>query len=211
MQNLSAEWCVERLAQLGFTIDLFHEAFDAAGDEARRCTDFDAPAMRGTTFWSRANRFIGERKAEEGWEYTTRDSILRTIHPSRSHAITAMSASGGVGDLEATVRSKNPKGPKMARIVERNGQFALMSRDEILYGRELDDIPTWCLLYKREKGRLLAELSLPIKMNGKLVDEWLERIPLDLPDLGDPGVDVALLDGPGDDSGPEVMVELLGG
>ncbi|MFJ6623109.1 hypothetical protein ACIQOW_36740 [Kitasatospora sp. NPDC091335] len=213
MQNLSAEWREERLAELDFTVDLFHEAFDAASAEARRCTDFDAPAMRGTTFWSRTNRFIGEKKEKEktGWEYTTRDSILRTIHPSRSHAVTAVSAAGGVGDLDAKVRSRNPKGPKMARIVELNGQFAFMTRDAIKYGRELDDIPTWCLLYKWEKDRLLAELSMPIKMNGKFVDEWLERIPLDLPDLGAIGVDVNLLDDPGDDGGTEVIVELLGG
>ncbi|MFJ4189482.1 hypothetical protein [Kitasatospora sp. NPDC089509] len=212
MQNLSGDWREERLAQLDFTIDLFHESLDAAGDEVRRCTDYDAPAMRGTTFWSRTNRFIGEKKAKEGWDYTTRDSILRTIHPSRSHAVTAVSAAGGVGDLKKKVRSRNPKGPKMARIVERNGQFAFMSRDAVLYGRELDEIPTWCLLYKWEKDRLLAELSLPIKMNGKFVDEWLERIPLDLPDLGEIGVDVNLLDAPeGDNGGTEVIVELLGG
>ncbi|MFD9064655.1 hypothetical protein ACFVZ3_24385 [Kitasatospora purpeofusca] len=211
MQNVSPEWCAERLAQLDLSVDLFHVVLDLAAADARSCTDLDAPAMQGVTFWSRTNRYIAEALTLEGWEYTRRDSILRTIHPSRSHVVTAISAAGGVGDLTATVRSKNPKGPKMAQLVERNGQFLLLSRDEVIYGRELDDIPTWCLLYKREEGKIVAELSLPVKMNGKFVDEWQERIPLHLPDLGDPGVDIALLDGPGDDSGPDVVVELLGG
>jgi hypothetical protein len=163
-------------------------------------------------FWSRSNRYIAEALTPERWAFTSRDSILRTIHPSHSHCVTAMSADGGVGDLEKSVRSKNPRGKAMARVVQMNEQLAFLSHDEALYGRELDQIPTWCLLYKREKGTVVAELSLPIKMNGKYVDEWAERIPLDLPDLGDPGADIGLLDDPGDGGeGPEVVVELLGG
>ena len=74
---------------------------------------------------------------------------------------------------------------------------------------ELDQLPTWCLLYKREEGIMQAELSLPVKMNGKFVDEWLTRIPISLPPMDDPGFDISL-DEPGDDQGPEVVVELLG-
>jgi hypothetical protein len=123
----------------------------------------------------------------------------------------AISAEGGVGDLKAEVRSKNPKGPAMARLVRTNGQMAILTPDEVLYGRELDDIPTWCLLYKREQETITAELSLPIEMNGKFIDEWRERIPLALPDLGDPGADIALLDDPLDSTGPDVVVEFREG
>lgn len=100
----------------------------------------------------------------------------------------------------------------MARLVENNNQLAFMSRDEILFGRELEDIPTWFLLYQWHEGVLSAELSLPVKMNGPFVEEWLNRIPLILPDIGDPGADISLLDEPDDDEGgPEVQVELLEG
>ncbi|MFE3655138.1 hypothetical protein [Streptomyces sp. NPDC059165] len=64
-------------------------------------------------------------------------------------------------------------------------------------------------LYKREEGLIKAELSLPVKMNGKFVDEWLHRIPISLPPMEDPGFDISL-DEPGDDQGPEVMVEFVG-
>ncbi|MEU2075542.1 hypothetical protein [Streptomyces sp. NPDC013489] len=211
MQHLDPRQCDERLAQLDFSKDLFHLALDLAAEDVRGCTDMDAPSMRGTTFWSRTNRYLAEQLTPLGWEYTTRDSILRTIHPDRTHVITAISAAGGVGNLDAKVRSKNPKGPKMAKVVENNGQFVLMTRDEVRWGRELDEMPTWCLLYKRDKDGISAELSLPVKMHSAYVDEWIERIPLDLPDLGDPGFDVALLDDPGDGEGPQVMVEYLGG
>ncbi|MFJ3841107.1 hypothetical protein ACIPY6_37170 [Streptomyces sp. NPDC090054] len=212
MQNLDPQRRDERLAELDFSNDLFHLALDLAAEDVRRCTDMDAPSMRGTTFWSRTNRYLAEQLIPLGWERTARDNILRMIHPDRSHVVTAISAAGGVGDLKATVRSKNPKGPKMARVVEMNVQLAVMTRDEVRWGRELEEMPTWCLLYKwdKDKGALAAELSLPVKMNGAFVDEWLERIPLDLPGLDGPGVDVALLDDPGDGDSPLVMVEFLG-
>lgn len=202
----------KQLLELDFSVDLFGAALDLAVADVRQCTDFDAPAMRGFTFWSRTNRYLAEALVPLGWERTSRDNILRLMHPTRSHMITAISASGGVGDPNVRVRSKNPKGRAMARLVERNGQLAHYTIDELLYGRELDEIPTWCLLYQRnsETGRVDAELSLPIKMNGKYVDEWSERLPLSFPDLDDPG-DISYLDDPGDDGGPDVMVEFLGG
>ena len=211
MDTTDPTWNVRRLAQLDVSTTLFFEVLDLAAADVRSCTDFDAPGMRGFMFWSRTNRYLAEALTPQEWDRTARDSILRMIHPTRSHCVTGISASGGVGDLKKKVRSKNPKGEAMARVVEMNEQLAMLSHDEALYGRELDQIPTWCLLYKRENGTIVAELSLPVKMNGKFVDEWQERIPLDLPDLGDPGADIGLLDDPGDDDGPEVVVETLRG
>ncbi|WP_369033245.1 hypothetical protein [Streptomyces adonidis] len=210
MRNLERNQ--QRLAELDVAIDVFHSSLEATVEDIRSCTDFDAPMMRGVMFWSRANRYLAEALVSQEWVRTSRDNILRVVHPTGSHAITAISGAGGVGDLRVPVRSKNPKGPVMARLVEANGQFALMSHDEILFGRELEDIPTWFLLYQWRDGVLSAELSLPVRMNDKFVDEWLERIPLPLPNLGNPGADVGLLDEPGDDElGPDVVVELLGG
>ncbi len=197
-----------RLEQLGVTKKLFRDALDQATSDARMCTEFDAPAMPGITFWSRTNRYLAEHltNPEEQtpiWKYTARDSILRVVHPTGSHAITAVSGAGGVGKLDRKVRSKNPKGRVMAQLVEdnvrfeRNGQTVIASRDEIEYGGELDSMPLWFLLYGRnEDGQLVAELSLPVKMEGKYVNEWSERIPLFTGD--DLGFDPALLDSPDD-------------
>ncbi|MEU9502622.1 hypothetical protein [Streptomyces sp. NPDC048196] len=200
---------VNQLAQLGVSTDLFTVVLSMALEDVRSCTDFDAPAARGFLFWSRANRYLAEVLVPDGWGRTSRDSILRVIHPDRTHAITAISAEGGVADLKKQVRSKNPKGPAMARMVEKNGQLSFMSHDELLYGVELDQIPTWCLLYRRDSREILAELSLPVKMNGKFVDEWLTRIPISLPPMDAPGFDISL-DAPGTEEAPEVVVEFLG-
>jgi hypothetical protein len=149
---------LQRLAELDFSVELFATALDWAAADVRSCTEFDAPSQPGSMFWSRTNRYIAEQLLPEGWAWTSRDSILRCVHPSGSHAVTAISATGGVGDLKKRVRSKNPKGSAMARLVERNGQLALMTHDEVLFGKELDQIPTWYLLYKRDgrSGRVVA-------------------------------------------------------
>jgi hypothetical protein len=193
-----------RLTQLGVTKKMFEEAADWAAAQARMCTEYDAPAMPGITFWSRINRYLAEyltnaEKQTPVWKRTSRDSILRVVHPSGSHAITAISGSGGVGDPKRQVRSKNPKGRVMAQLVEnnakyeRNGQFVFRSRDDVEFGGELDSMPLWFLLYERnEEGLLAAELALPVKMEGKFVNEWSERIHLFT--HADPGVDINILD-----------------
>lgn len=209
MQYSHPEHVQERLLELDLPQDALEAALGQAVTDIRSCTDFDAPAMPGMQFWSRVNRYLAEILTPLGWKWTAQDSILRVIHPTASHAVTAISGAGAVSNLKKSVRSKNPKGPAMARLVEANAELALFSADEIRFGRDLVDIPTWCLLYKRAKnGVVLAELSLPVKMNGKFVDEWAERIPLFLPDLGDPGADISILDLPdGDGPQPHVMVE----
>lgn len=221
MNQLASPQRRERLAALGVSDELFEKAITYATSEAKRNTGYDAPSMPGITFWSRANRYLAEEltdrdKLREPWKWTSRDSILRVVHPSGSHAITAISGEGPVGDLKASKqpRSKNPKGSAVARLVEANsqyvepnGQIALASRDGIQFGRELDDIPLWFFLYRRTKeGLVKAELSLPVRMEGMYVTHWHERIPLLLPDI-DPGVNLSL-DAP--DEGvvqPEVPVQ----
>ncbi|MDX3232537.1 hypothetical protein [Streptomyces sp. ME19-01-6] len=196
------------LAQLGVSAELFSEATDYAAEQARMCSEFDAPSMPGSIFWSRANRYLAEiltdrEKHDPPWNWTKRDSILRVVHPSGSHAITAISAHGGVADLDAKVRSKNPKGRAMAHLVENNAKFEALtgqgvfySSDDIAFGRELDEIPLWFLLYGKNKdGSLAAELSLPVKMDGQFVNEWSKRIPV-FTNRPDPGINIDLLDKP---------------
>ncbi|MEW9521765.1 hypothetical protein [Streptomyces tubercidicus] len=207
------------LAQLGLSTELFDDVVEYATAQARACSEYDGPAMAGTTFWSRSNRRLAEiltnkKKTNPPWKYTRRDSILRSVHPSGSHAITAMSGHGGVGNPNAKIRAKNPKGRAMAHLVENNakfeeqtGQGVFYSNDDLEFGRELDDIPLWFFLYERGKnGLLAAELCLPVKMNGKFVNEWSTRITV-FTDKTDPGIDVSLLD-KAEETTTEVSVNL---
>lgn len=220
MVSIEAMQLDARLAQLGVTKQIFEDALGWAASQAKMSTEFDAPSMPGITFWSRANRYLAEhltdRKNESPpWKYTRRDSILRVVHPAATHAITAISGADGVGDLERPVRSKNPKGRAMAVIVENNakferrtGQGVLLSRDDMEFGGELDEMPLWFLLYERTAAGLAAELSLPVKMEGKYVNEWSVRLPLFT--LPDPGVNIEILDAPDDDNGVHIPVQFTG-
>lgn len=176
---------VRRLAELGLTSEDLHRAIAGGLSEARLCTEMDAPGMAGYAFWSRSNRTFRERMIPKAWSYSNSQSILRTINPSGAFAITAVSGSGMVGEEAASfsgdVRTKNPKGAAVAKLVERNFEqpplpiFAEAAEE----GVEANEVPTWFLLYKSSKEGLSFELSLPVQMHGKHVDTWLERIILD--------------------------------
>lgn len=198
-----------RLSDLGLTADDLRFALAASVADVRTCTDLDAPGMPGYMFWSRCNRYLRERLVPAGWQPASRDHILRVVHPEGRFAITATSAAGGVGVEDAWVSTKNPKGPATAKVVERNGQLALFGMDAGP-SLELDDITTWYLLYKNDKSGLSAELALPVRMSGKFVDVWNERIFFDMPPMDGPGFDVSRLDDPDDGEGPEVVVEFTG-
>ncbi|MER5948269.1 hypothetical protein ABT127_19655 [Streptomyces sp. NPDC001904] len=180
------EAAVRRLRELGLTPKDVRRAIEGGLAEARLCTDMDAPGMAGYAFWSRSNRTFRERMTLNAWTYSNSQSILRTIHPSGAFAITAVSGSGMVGeeaaDFSGDVRTKNPKGSAVAKLVERNsGQMSLFPELDEIEEEEIEanDLPTWFLLYKSSKAGLMFELSLPVRMHGKHVDTWLERIILD--------------------------------
>ncbi|MFC1409799.1 hypothetical protein ACEZCY_23970 [Streptacidiphilus sp. N1-12] len=191
---------IERLRRLGLVVDDIHMPLSGASSEARVCTDLDSPGMAGYTFWSRSNRLLRERLLPQGWSYSNAQQILRTIHPSGEFAITAGSGSGLVGDESASwtgeVRTKNPKGPAVARLVQFNFEqlplFSIPGREESK--QDINAIPTWFLLYKSTREGLTFELSLPVEMHGKFVDTWRERIILpDNPFTG-PEFDIRKLD-----------------
>ncbi|MFJ7413025.1 hypothetical protein ACIQWZ_19735 [Streptomyces sp. NPDC098077] len=190
---------IQRLGELDLTTLALHKALSGGSADARMCTEMDAPGMAGYAFWSRSNRALREHLAREGWTYTNSQSILRTIHPSGAFAITAVSGSGSVGDENAdfsgAVRTKNPKGSAIAKLVQRNHeQLPLFSIGMPHKKGEATDIPTWFLLYKSSKEGLTFELSLPVDMHGKNVDTWRERIILSENPFTGPEFDIKRLD-----------------
>ncbi|GAA4863426.1 hypothetical protein [Kitasatospora terrestris] len=191
---------VARLQSLDLAPRDLHRPLEAAAAEARLCTDMDSPGMAGYVFWSRTNRFFRERQERHGWTYSNSQTILRCIHPSRRFAITAVSGSGKVGDEDAAwsgdVRSKNPKGAAVAKLVQRNfEQLPLFSLPGFpVDDQEINAIPTWFLLYKSGEEGLSFELSMPVEMHGKYVDTWQERIILPDNPFAGPQFDIKKLD-----------------
>lgn len=208
----------ERLNTLGLVPEDIYLPLGKASAEARLATELDSPGMAGYTFWSRCNRFFREQMMQEqrGWTHSNSQQILRCIHPSGRFAVTAVSASGSVGDEGASwsgdIRTKNPKGPAVAKLVQRNGeQLALFHfPGQRLETPDINEIPTWFLLYKSSKDGLSFELSLPVEMHGKYVDTWRERIILPDNPFQGPGFDIKRLDEIVEDVAVDVPVEFKG-
>ncbi|GAA0647970.1 hypothetical protein GCM10009548_11770 [Streptomyces malaysiensis subsp. malaysiensis] len=207
---------VQRLHTLGLEPDDICVPLGRASAEARLSTELDSPGMAGYTFWSRCNRFFREQMQDDGWTYSNSQQILRCIHPSGRFAITAVSASGNVGEEGASwsgdIRTKNPKGPAVARLVQRNGeQLALFHvPGQRVETPDINEIPTWFLLYKSSKEGLAFELSMPVDMHGKYVDTWRERIVLDENPFRGPEFDIKRLDEAVEDVTVDVPVEFKG-
>ncbi|MEU9571663.1 hypothetical protein AB0D62_17590 [Streptomyces massasporeus] len=208
---------LQRLLALGLEPEDVYTPLGKASAEARLATELDSPGMAGYTFWSRCNRFFRERmQSKAGWGYSNAQQILRCVHPSQKFAITAVSASGPVGDENASwsgaIRTKNPKGPAMARLVQRNGeQLELFhipgQRAEV---PDVSEMPTWFLLYKSTKEGLSFELSMPVEMHGKYVDTWRERIIFPDDPFRGPEFDIKRLDEVAEEVAVEVPVEFKG-
>ncbi|MET8154680.1 hypothetical protein ACIBSW_07120 [Actinoplanes sp. NPDC049668] len=207
-----------RLATLGLTeADLEHPLYLALAD-ATLCTDLDAPGAAGYLFWTRSNRYLRERLAPQGWTWTNRDNVLRTIDPAGQFTVTAMSATGAVGVQRGQVQTRNPKGSVVATLVRYNYSLYGGPRNQYpIPGTEVPEqfepgmLPTWFLLYRVTSEGIQRELSLPVDMLGSVVNKWREHILLTTMPFPEGGSAVGGLDifnGP-DDQGPDVPVERI--
>lgn len=195
----------ESLDDLGLSVDLVHRSLFSAATDAQLCSDLDSPTAFGFMMWTRANRYVREELRPNDWSISNSNLILRTIHPSGTFAITAVSASGSVGDVTGEVRARNPKGEAVKRMIDRNGTIPL------LYGMpEIDafgdsagkELPTWFLLYNVTRKAIHSELSYPIDMSGSFVNRWQWRLVNAPLQIEVPGMD----DGDAE-SGPDFPIE----
>ena len=86
---LMADEAVDRLAELGLSVDLVERVVRRADAEASFCTPLDPPIMEGLTRWGRTNRFLREELIPPGWSFDNPRNLPRTIHPSGEFAIVA--------------------------------------------------------------------------------------------------------------------------
>lgn len=91
---LVAGKAVDRLAELGLSIELIERVVRQADAEAAFCTPFDPPIMEGLTRWARTNRFLREELVPLGWGFDNPRNLPRTIHPAGQFAIVATTGDG---------------------------------------------------------------------------------------------------------------------
>ena len=80
---------VDRLSQLGLSMEILERVVRRADAEASGCTALDPPIMEGLYSLGRTNRFLREELVPAGWRYDNPRNLPRTIHPSGDFAIVA--------------------------------------------------------------------------------------------------------------------------
>jgi hypothetical protein len=203
---------IDRLADLGLSVEIIERVVRRADAEASVCTPFDPPIMEGLTRWGRTNRYLREELIPLGWHFDNPRNLPRTIDPRREFAIVATTGDDLTGLADLLPATKHPKGYATIRAVEVNEQLTLDLGDLDLdpsCDRATDAVflRTWFMLFHVDDDGFRVELSLPDAIIDGRITSWAERIILPI----FPRDDVRLADlmPPGDDGqGDDVVVQV---
>lgn len=113
---------LDRLAQLGLSVEVLERALRRAEAEAATCTMLDPPIMAGVMRYGRTTRFLREELVLAGWDFDNPRNFCRTIHPNRTFAVVATAGSEATGNARQTPSTKYPKGYATVQAVATNGQ-----------------------------------------------------------------------------------------
>jgi hypothetical protein len=201
---------VDRLAELGLTVELIERVVRRADAEASICTALDPPIMEGLTRWGRTNRFLREELLPVGWRFDNPRNLPRTIHPGGEFAIVAATGDELTGLADQLPATKYGKGDATVQAIEINDQLMLDFGD---LGPGLDDgdgsgdMLTWFLLFHVDDEGFRVELSLPDAIVDGRITSWAERIILPVLPREDDRLTSLVVPG-GDGLGEDVVVEV---
>jgi hypothetical protein len=205
---LADEEAVDKLAELGLTVEVIERVVRRADAEASMCTALDPPIMEGMTRWARTTRFLREELIPQGWRFDNPRNLPRTIHSSGEFAIVASTGDDLTGLLDALPATKYLKGAATARAVEINEQLTLDFGDfELSEGDGAGEILTWLLMYHADEDEFRVELSLPDAIVDGRITGWAERIILPAFPRADDRLAEPVAPA-GDDSDESVVVEV---
>ena len=202
---------VDRLADLGLSVEIVQRVVRRADAEASTCTRLDPPILEGLTRWGRTNRFLREELIPLGWTYDNPRNLPRTIHTSGEFAIVATTGDDLTGLLDLLPTTKYPKGYATVQAVETNEQLVLEFEDFDVGGADgqasdAGDLLTWFMLFHLDDEGFRVELSLPDAIVDGRITSWAERIILPVFPRDEDRL-AALLPG-GDDQDGEIVVEV---
>jgi hypothetical protein len=203
---------VDRLAELGLSVEMVERVVRRADAEASICTLLDPPIMEGLTRWGRTNRFLREELLPVGWTFDNPRNLPRTIHPSGEFAIVATTGDELTGLLDLMPTTKYAKGYATVQAVETNGQLTLDFGDFDLGAadgqtRNAGELLTWLMLFHVDDEGFRVELSLPDAIVEGRITSWAERIILPVFARDDDRLAVLLTPAGADQDG-EIVVEV---
>jgi hypothetical protein len=211
-QVYAGDEAVDRLAELGLSVEMVERVVRRADAEASICTLLDPPIMEGLTRWGRTNRFLREELIPVGWTFDNPCNLPRTIHPSGEFAIVATTGDELTGLLDLLPTTKYAKGYATVQAVETNGQLTLDFGDFDLGAadgqtRNPGELLTWLMLFHVDDEGFRVELSLPDAIVEGRITSWAERIILPVFPRDDDRL-AALLASAGADQDGEIVVEV---
>lgn len=203
---------VDRLTELGLSVEIIERVIRRADAEASICTLLDPPIMEGLTRWGRTNRFLREELLPAGWTFDNPRNLPRTIHPSGEFAIVATTGDELTGLLDLLPTTKYAKGYATVRAVETNGQMSFDFGDFDLdagdgQARNAGDLLTWLMLFHVDDEGFRVELSLPDAIVEGRITSWAERIILPVFPRDDDRLAALLVSASADQDG-EIVVEV---
>jgi hypothetical protein len=203
---------IDRLAELGLSVEIVERVVRRADAEASICTLLDPPIMEGLTRWGRTNRFLREELLPVGWTFDNPRNLPRTIHPSGQFAIVATTGDELTGLLDLLPATKYAKGYATVQAVETNEQLTLDFVDFDLgaadgQARNASDLLTWLMLFHVDDEGFRVELSLPDAIFEGRITSWAQRIILPVFPRDDDRL-AALSVSAGPDQDAEIVVEV---
>ena len=169
-----------KLHELGLDRSKLQQAV-AAGEAARKSTTENHPANAGGTYaYHETVATLRGFLKPEGWKTSNAGNLAASIHPSGLHALVVTGGSKETGLIDSNPTSRNPKGERTARFVDRN-QHQLELLPLPVESETEPDLPehTWVLLYysDRDKKEVRFELSLPTNIDERSrMSEWRVRL-----------------------------------
>jgi hypothetical protein len=180
------------MRDFGVTSEPFRNALNRARLEWATCTENDPPNLPGTIFWGATVRYLREELLATGWTKADPRNFSLVLSPDGSKAISVATGSDDTGSTSSSANptTKSPKGPATIDAVETNEyQLELFAEPgqappQRRFG---DDAPlTYIFLIRIDRGRISAELSLPLTMgpDGRPL-RWRERMVIPMGDEGE--------------------------
>jgi len=194
----------ERLSRFDLSPTEVHLILQEAEAAWRNLFSSLAPRVApGIARWARTVEVLRDIMAEKGWEPWRNGGMEGVVNRERRLVIVPMTGDQGTGVANCTARNRYPKGIHSEAVVIDNRRQAVFPFAGEGDPEALQLLEVWFLLFARVQGELRCEVSLPTRMNQKVVVEWKERILLPSVALDDDSGDDELED-PGGDYSVEI-------
>jgi len=111
----------------------------------------------------------------EGWEKGDEDGIETIVNHGLKKKIAVMNTDFGTSDRDRTAMNRTLKGKATTRVIDLNNQGELFKKHE-MGPYEEPPYSLWYLCIYDDKGKVRAEISMPIEFSGGYVVKFSERI-----------------------------------